>query len=58
MEKDKQPFFSALRYGTIAGMLANPEYGGNYNKTGWTLDRLRRSVLLVGPPFGWYDRNA
>ena len=42
------PFFNALRYGTIAGMLANPEYGGNYNKTGWTMDRLRRSVLVVG----------
>ena len=27
--------FQMLRYGTIAGMLANPEWGGNYQKTGW-----------------------
>ena len=57
MEKDKNSFFNALRYSTIAGMLANPEYGGNYNKAGWTMlgfsDQFSWSA-----PFGWYDRNV
>jgi gluconate 2-dehydrogenase gamma chain len=57
MEKDKHQFFYALRFMTIAGMLANPEYGGNYGKTGWKWigfdDRFSWAA-----PFGWYDRNA
>jgi gluconate 2-dehydrogenase gamma chain len=57
MEKDKHQFFFQLRAMTIAGMLANPEYGGNYNKAGWKWigfdDRFSWSA-----PFGWYDRNA
>jgi gluconate 2-dehydrogenase gamma chain len=57
LEKDKSEFFEALRSATIAGMLANPEYGGNYNKVGWKMigfdDRFSWSA-----PFGWYDRDA
>jgi len=57
MEKEKPQFFNAIRYGTIAGMLANPEWGGNYQKMGWRWigfdDR-----FSWGPPFGWYDQNA
>lgn len=57
LEKDRHPFFSAVRAATIVGMLANPEYGGNVNKTGWKLigfdDR-----FSWGPPFGWYDAHA
>jgi gluconate 2-dehydrogenase gamma chain len=57
MEKDKHQFFYQLRYMTIAGMLANPEYGGNANKTGWKWigfdDRFSWAA-----PFGWYDRNG
>lgn len=57
MEKEKPRFFNVLRYGTIAGMLANPEWGGNYRKMGWRWigfdDR-----FSWGPPFGWYDQNA
>jgi gluconate 2-dehydrogenase gamma chain len=57
LEKDKHPFFDALRGATIAGMFANPEYGGNHDKVGWKLigfdDR-----FSWGAPFGWYDRNA
>lgn len=57
LEKDKHPFFDALRGATIAGMLANPSHGGNYDKTGWKWigfdDRFSWSA-----PFGWYDRNA
>lgn len=57
LEKDKDPFFFALRGATIAAMFSNPEYGGNFNKSGWKLlgfdDR-----FSWAPPFGWYDANA
>jgi len=57
LEKDKSEFFEALRSATIVGMLANPEYGGNYNKAGWKMigfdDRFSWSA-----PFGWYDRDV
>ena len=57
LEKGKSEFFEALRGATIAGMLANPEYGGNYNKVGWKMigfdDRFSWSA-----PFGWYDRDV
>jgi hypothetical protein len=57
MEKEKPALFRVLRFGAIAGMLANPEWGGNYQKTGWRWigfdDR-----FSWGPPFGWYDQNA
>jgi gluconate 2-dehydrogenase gamma chain len=57
MEKDKKSGFGVLRYATISGMLANPEWGGNYQKIGWKWigfdDR-----FSWGPPFGWYDQNA
>ena len=55
LEKDKSEFFETVRGATIAGMLSNPEYGGNYNKLGWKLigfdDRFTWNT-----PFGWYDR--
>jgi len=57
MEKDKLPFFENMRQATIAGMLAFPEYGGNYNKIGWKWigfdDRFSWAA-----PFGWYDRDV
>jgi gluconate 2-dehydrogenase gamma chain len=57
LEKDKHPFFFAIRGATITGMLANPEYGGNTDKIGWKLigfdDRFSWAA-----PFGWYDAHA
>jgi hypothetical protein len=57
MEKEKAELFNVIRYGTIAGMLANPEWGGNYQKTGWRWigfdDRFSWAA-----PFGWYDRDG
>lgn len=57
LEKDKHQFFFTLRAATIAGMFANPQYGGNFNKQGWKLlgfdDRFSWAA-----PFGWYDANA
>src|SRR5207302_415752 len=34
---EKTPFFEMIRGGTIAGMFAIPDRGGNYNKIGWNL---------------------
>jgi len=57
MEKDQKSSFENGRQATLAGMLAFPEHGGNYNKIGWKWigfdDRFSWSA-----PFGWYDRNA
>ncbi len=57
MEKEKPQLFNVVRFGTIAGMLANPEWGGNFQKAGWRWigfdDR-----FSWGPPFGWYDQNV
>jgi len=57
MEKEKPQLFGVIRFGAIAGMLANPEWGGNYQKTGWRWigfdDR-----FSWAPPFGWYDRDG
>lgn len=56
LEADKHPFFNTLRGATITGWLANPEYGGNYEKAGW------KAIGFVDqfswtPPFGWYDAH-
>ena len=57
MEKDKVPFFEELRGATIAGMLASPEHGGNFEKIGWTLIGFEDRFVWTAP-FGWYDRDA
>jgi len=57
LEKEKPGLFGVVRYGTIAGMLANPEWGGNYQKIGWRWIGFN-DRFSWGPPFGWYDQNA
>jgi len=57
MEKDKHPFFENARSATIAGMLAMPEYGGNFNKIGWKWIGFE-DKFSWGEPFGWYDRDV
>jgi len=55
LEQRDPEFFESLRVATIAGMFADPKYGGNFEKTGWKLigfdDRFGWA-----PPFGDYDR--
>jgi hypothetical protein len=47
-------FFQSVRQLTVLGLVANPRYGGNYQKAGWKLlgfdDR-----HVWQPPFGHYD---
>jgi gluconate 2-dehydrogenase gamma chain len=57
LEKDKNPLFFMMRGATITGMLAMPEYGGNYNKTGWKWIGFDDKFSWAAP-FGWYDRNV
>lgn len=57
MEKDKSDFFEAMRWATIAGMLANPEYGGNSGKLGWKMIGFDDRFSWQSP-FGWYDRDV
>jgi gluconate 2-dehydrogenase gamma chain len=57
LEKEKPDIFGQLRYATMAGMLANPEYGGNYNKIGWKMIGFVDQFSWAAP-FGWYDHNA
>jgi len=56
LEAAGSDFFEAVRVATITGMFANPEYGGNFEKSGWRLigfdDRFAWQA-----PFGDYDHE-
>jgi len=47
-------FFELVRVHTIMGFLANPEYGGNYNRLGWKVIEFEEAHVHT-PPFGYYD---
>jgi gluconate 2-dehydrogenase gamma chain len=51
---ERTRFFELVRLHTIMGFLANPEYGGNYNKAGWKLIGFEDNFYYE-PPFGYYD---
>jgi gluconate 2-dehydrogenase gamma chain len=53
---EKIDFFELVRFHTILGFLARPEYGGNYNKVGWKLIGLEDQMIFQ-PPFGYYDEE-
>lgn len=58
LEKDtKSPFFNMLRGATVVGMFANPDYGGNFQKTGWKMIGFDDQYSWVAP-FGWYDAHV
>jgi gluconate 2-dehydrogenase gamma chain len=52
---EETPFFQAMRFATIAGMLCLPTYGGNRDYVGWKAIGLK-SAPVYAPPFGYYDR--
>jgi gluconate 2-dehydrogenase gamma chain len=52
----KTDFFELVRFHTITGFLANPEYGGNYDQEGWKLIGFEDEMHFE-PPFGYYDRE-
>jgi Gluconate 2-dehydrogenase subunit 3 len=53
---DKTPFFDAMRFLTILGLLASPSYGGNRDGIGWKLIGFDDQHVFQ-PPFGYYDRD-
>ena len=57
LEAEQSAFFEAARFATIAGFLANPEYGGNAGKVGWRLIGFEDRFTWQAP-FGWYDADA
>ncbi len=54
-EIEKTPFFGGVRFLTVAGMFADPSYGGNRDRVGWTLIGFD-GHFAHQPPFGYYDR--
>jgi|KBSSwiStaDraftv2_1062776.scaffolds.fasta_scaffold166010_2 gluconate 2-dehydrogenase gamma chain len=57
IDAEKSEFFEAVRTATIAGFLANPEYGGNTGKVGWQLIGFEDQFGWQAP-FGDYDRES
>jgi gluconate 2-dehydrogenase gamma chain len=53
---EKTQFFETVRTHTIMGFLADPSYGGNYDKIGWKLIGFKDDFYFK-PPFGYYDRE-
>jgi gluconate 2-dehydrogenase gamma chain len=56
LESSKSEFFSAMLAATMAGMLGNPEYGGNRDKIGWKMIGFDDRYYWQAP-FGYYDRD-
>jgi gluconate 2-dehydrogenase gamma chain len=48
------PFFFMARLLTVAGVFADPSYGGNRNHAGATILGMEHTATYQ-PPFGWYD---
>ncbi len=55
-EIEHTPFFGGVRFLTVAGMFADPSYGGNRGMSGWTLLGMEMRPAFQ-PPFGYYDRE-
>ena len=54
-EKSHKDSFGGLRYVTILGMMSDPSYGGNVEKSGWKMIGFV-DQFAWSPPFGFYDR--
>lgn len=55
-EIETTEFFATIRYLTVAGMFALPEYGGNRDGAGFELIGFEPRVTWQ-PPFGYYDED-
>ncbi len=53
---EKTEFFDTVRFLTLAGMFALPEYGGNRDHMGWDLIGFDHRHAWA-PPFGYYDAD-
>lgn len=55
-EIETTEFFGAIRYLTVVGMFALPEYGGNRDGIGYDLIGYEPQGIWQ-PPFGYYDED-
>jgi gluconate 2-dehydrogenase gamma chain len=55
-EIERSPFFATMRYLTVCGTFASPEYGGNRAFAGWRLTGFDHRHVWA-PPFGYYDAD-
>ena len=55
-EVEDTEFFATIRYLTVAGMFALPEYGGNRDGAGFELIGFEPRAAWQ-PPFGYYDAD-
>jgi gluconate 2-dehydrogenase gamma chain len=53
---EETDFFATVRFLTLAGMFALPEYGGNREHVGWDLIGFDHRHAWQ-PPFGYYDAD-
>lgn len=54
---ERGPFFEAVRFDTIVGTFALPEWGGNRDHAGWQMLGLPHQPRFQAP-FGYYDADA
>lgn len=57
LEEKHEPIFDWMRFLTMAGMFADPKYGGNRGEVGWKLIGFENRMSNT-PPFGFYDAEA
>lgn len=53
---EESDFFQTVRLLTLAGVLADPSYGGNRDRLGWDLIGFEGHFAFA-PPFGYYDAH-
>ncbi|MGQ0646520.1 MAG: gluconate 2-dehydrogenase subunit 3 family protein [Gemmatimonadaceae bacterium] len=56
-DMEDSDLFGGVRFMTMSGMFANPEYGGNRGQVGWKLINFQPRASH-SPPFGYYDAEA
>lgn len=54
---EKTPFFTAVRFDTVAGTFALPTWGGNRDYMGWHMLGMTHQARYE-PPFGYYDAEV
>jgi gluconate 2-dehydrogenase gamma chain len=53
---ERSAFFASVRYLTVCGTFASPEYGGNRDFVGWRMTGFDHRHVWA-PPFGYYDAD-
>ena len=57
VEIEKTPFFQQVRFGTLVGTFAHPQWGGNYEGAGYKILGFEPRFVWQ-PPFGEYDAEV